>query len=52
MHQRKIVSPKKEKKKKLLLNQINLNQAQSPSRAEVNSLLEHYQKGQYDLGEN
>jgi tetratricopeptide (TPR) repeat protein len=36
----------------LLPNQKNLNQARSPSQAEVNALLENYQKGQYDLAEN
>ena len=35
-----------------LPNQKNLNQARSPSQAEVNALLENYQKGQYDLAEN
>ena len=50
--QREKVSSKKEKKKNLSSNQKNLKQARSPSQAEVNALLEHYQKGQYDLAEN
>jgi predicted TPR repeat methyltransferase len=50
--QRKKVSAKKEKKKNTILNQINLNQALSPSQAEVNALLEHLQKKRFDLAEN
>jgi len=50
--QRKKVSAKKEKKKNSSSDQKNLNQAQSPSQAEVNALLENYQKGLYDLAEN
>ena len=50
--QRKKVSAKKEKKKNSSSDQKNLNQAQSPSQAEVNVLLENYQKGRYDLAEN
>jgi tetratricopeptide (TPR) repeat protein len=50
--QRKKVSAKKEKKKNSSSDQKNLNQAQSPSQAEVNALLENYQKGRYDLAEN
>ena len=50
--QRKKVSSKKEKKKNSSSDQKNLNQAQSPSQAEVNALLENYQKGLYDLAEN
>jgi tetratricopeptide (TPR) repeat protein len=50
--QRKKASTKKEKKKNSPLNQTNLNQARSPSQVEVNTLLEHYQKGRYDLAEN
>jgi len=50
--QRKKVSSKKEKKKNSSSNQKNLNQARSPSQAEVNALLENCQKGQYDLAEN
>ena len=50
--QRKKVSVKKEKKKNLTSNQINLNQVRSPSLAEVNVLLEHYQKKRLDLAEN
>ncbi len=43
--QRKKVSIKKEKKKNSSSNQTNLNQVRSPSQVEVNSLIEHYQKG-------
>jgi len=50
--QRKMVSKKKEKKKKSSSNQTNPNQVRSPSQLEVNALLEHYQKGRYDLAEN
>ena len=50
--QRKKVSVKKEKKKNSSSNQKNPNQVRSPSQVEVNSLLEHYQKGRYDLAEN
>jgi len=39
-------------KKNSLLNQKNLNQARSPCEEEINSLLEHYQSGRYDLAEN
>jgi len=52
MQQRKKVSVKKEKKKNLSLNQTNLNKARSPSQVQLNALLEHYQKGRYDLAEN
>ena len=50
--QRKKVSAKKEKKKTSSSNQTTLHQAQNPSQVELNALLEHYQKGQYDLAEN
>jgi len=50
--QRKKVSAKKEKKKNLTLNQTNSNQARSPSQVQLDVLLEHYQKGQFDLAEN
>jgi predicted TPR repeat methyltransferase len=50
--QRKRVSAKKEKKKNSPSNQTNPNQVRSPSQVEVNALLEHYQKGRYDLAEN
>ena len=50
--QRKKVSAKKEKKKNSSSNQTNLNQARNPSQVELNALLEHYQKGRYDLAEN
>ena len=46
------MSAKKEKKKNSQSNQTNTNQVRSPSQVEVNSLLEHYQKGRYDLVEN
>jgi tetratricopeptide (TPR) repeat protein len=32
-------------------SQINLNQARIPKQVEVNTLLEHYQQGRYDLAE-
>ena len=50
--QRKKVSAKKEKKKNSSSNQTSPNQVRSPSQVEVNGLLEHYQKGRYDLAEN
>jgi tetratricopeptide (TPR) repeat protein/2-polyprenyl-3-methyl-5-hydroxy-6-metoxy-1,4-benzoquinol methylase len=50
--QRKKVSAKKEKKKNSSSNQTNPNQFLSPSQVEVNSLLEHYQKGRFDSAEN
>ena len=50
--QRKKVSAKKEKKKNSSSNQTNLNQARNPSQVELNTLLDHYQKGLYDLAEN
>ena len=49
--QRKKISAKKEKKKNSPRNSINLNQASNPPQNELNSLLEHYQKGRYDLAE-
>jgi tetratricopeptide (TPR) repeat protein len=33
-------------------NQINFNQARVPPQVEVNTLLEHYEKGRYDIAEN
>ena len=50
--ERKKVTAKKVKKKNSLSNQTNLNQARNPSQLEVNTLLEHYQTGLYDLAEN
>jgi len=50
--ERKNVSAKKEKKKKTIPIKINLNQVQSLSQLEMNTLFEYYQKGQYDLAEN
>ena len=50
--QRKKVSAKKEKKKNSSSNQTNLNQSRNPTQVELNALLEHYQKGRYDLAEN
>jgi tetratricopeptide (TPR) repeat protein len=50
--QRKKVSAKKEKKKTSSSNQTTLHQARNPSQVQLNALLEHYQKGQYDLAEN
>jgi tetratricopeptide (TPR) repeat protein len=48
----KKVSTEKERKRNSLSNQTNLNQARSPSQVDVNSLLEHYQTGRYDLAES
>jgi tetratricopeptide (TPR) repeat protein len=50
--QHKKVSAKKEKKKNSPSNQKNPNQVRSPALVEVNALLEHYQKGRFDLAEN
>jgi tetratricopeptide (TPR) repeat protein len=50
--QLKKISAKKEKKKNSSSNQKNLNKARNPSQVELNALLEHYQKGRYDLAEN
>ena len=49
--QRKRVSTKKEQRKNTQLNQPNPNKDESPSQLEVNSLIEHYQKGSYDSAE-
>ena len=46
------VAGKKEKKKNSSSNQTNLHQSRNPSQAELSALLEHYQKGHYDLAEN
>ena len=51
-HQRKKFSEKKEKKRNTSSNQISMNQVGKPSQVELNTLLEHYQKGQYNLAEN
>ena len=50
--QRKKISAKKEKKKHSPRNLIHLNQTRSPSQIELNTLLEYYQKGRYDLAQN
>jgi Tfp pilus assembly protein PilF len=50
--QRKKVSVKKEKKKNSSRNLISLNQTVSPPQIEINTLLEHYKKGRYDLVQN
>ena len=50
--QRKKFSAKKEKKNKFLLNQKNLTNANSPTQDEVNTLLQHYKKGQYNRAQN
>jgi protein O-GlcNAc transferase len=39
-------------KKNSSSNQTNPNQVRSPSQLEIDGLLEHYQKGRYDLAEN
>ena len=49
--QSKKVSTKKEKKKNSPRNLINLKQTRSPSKIELNTLLEHYKKGRYDLAQ-
>ena len=43
---------KKEKKKNSSRNLISLNQARSPPKIEVNTLLENYKKGRYSLAQN
>ena len=48
---RKKVSAKKEKKKNLEKNLMNLNQTNNPPQNELINLLEHYQKERYDLAE-
>jgi Flp pilus assembly protein TadD/2-polyprenyl-3-methyl-5-hydroxy-6-metoxy-1,4-benzoquinol methylase len=50
--QRKKISKKKDKKENSARNLINLNQKRSPSQIELNTLLEYYQKGQQELGQN
>ena len=50
--QHKKVSIKKEKKKNSSINQSNTNRLGSPSKLELNGLLEHYQKGEFDSAEN
>ena len=50
--QRKKESTKKEKKKNLSKDLISLNQTRSPPQIELNTLLEHYKKGRYDLAQN
>jgi Flp pilus assembly protein TadD len=42
----------KEKKKSSTTNQTNMFQERNFSQIEVNTLLEHYQKGRYDLAES
>ena len=49
--QRKKVSAEKEKKKNSSGNLINLNRTSNPPQNELNTLLEHYQKGRYVLAE-
>ncbi len=50
--QDKKFSTKKEKKTKLPRNLIELNQSISPPQIEINTLLEHLNKGRYDLAQN
>jgi tetratricopeptide (TPR) repeat protein len=50
--QRKKVSAKKEKKKYSSSNKTSLNSLRCPSQMQLNVLLEHYQKGRYDLAES
>ncbi len=49
---RKKVSAKKEKKKNSPRYLINLNQKNNPLQNEINTLLENYNNGQYDIAEN
>ena len=51
MEQRKKVTAKKEKMKNSSSNQRTPYQVRSPSQVEVIGLLEHYQRGRYDLAE-
>jgi len=46
------ISTKKEKKKNSSRNLIGLNQTRSPPQTEINSLIDYYQKGRYDLAQN
>jgi tetratricopeptide (TPR) repeat protein len=50
--QHKKVSTKKERKKHSSSNQTSLNQARSPAQVQLTALLEHYQKGRYELAQN
>lgn len=50
--QSKKVPTKKEKKKNSARNLINLNQPKIPSQIELNTPLEHFKKGRYDLAQN
>ena len=49
---RKKVSAKKEKKKNSTRYIINLNQTNNPLQNEINTLLENYNNGRYDIVEN
>jgi len=51
-HDRKKVSAQKEKKKSLATSQTNPNQIRNSSQSEMALLLDHYQKGRYDLAED
>jgi len=50
LQQLKMASAKKQNK--ALLNQANPIQEMRPPQSDINLLLDHYQKGQYDLAEN
>jgi tetratricopeptide (TPR) repeat protein len=50
--QRKQVSTKKNKKKNSSRNLISQNKAKSPSAIEINTLLENYKTGRYDVAQN
>jgi len=52
IQQRKKVSTKKEKKKTVSRDLRKPNQIKSPPQIEINTLLEHYKKGEYDLAQN
>ena len=49
---KKLLLKKDNKKSHQLVSNRNLNQLQFPSQNEVTVLLEHFQKGRYDLAEN
>jgi tetratricopeptide (TPR) repeat protein len=50
--QNKKTFTEKDKKRNSSSNKINPNQVCNPSQVELNTLLAHYQKGQYNLAEN
>ena len=50
--QRKKTTKKKDKKNNTPRHLINLNQSKNPPQIELNTPLEHYKKGQYDLAQH